>query len=58
MALVDENPVMAVREDLFNEIIYGLGILRDTFKQLDDKRLPGAEVALIYVKCMKEAEFS
>lgn len=47
------------REVVFNEVIYGLGVLRDTLRNtstIQNENWRGVEIALEYVKAMKDAE--
>jgi hypothetical protein len=44
------------REDVFNEVIYGLGVLMATERAVHSENWRGVEKALAYVKAMNEAE--
>ena len=48
----------AERESVFNEVIYGLGVLADAVEAADTDRrqVSGIVLALEYVKAMVEAE--
>lgn len=44
------------RENVFNEVIYGLGVLKETERSLRSEHWRGVEKALEYVKAMLAAE--
>jgi hypothetical protein len=44
------------REDVFNEVIYGLGVLLGTVQQMSLEHRSGVWMALEYVKAMQAAE--
>jgi hypothetical protein len=44
------------REDVFNEVIYGLGVLLSTTQQMSLEHRSGVWMSLEYVKAMKAAE--
>lgn len=45
------------REDVYNEVIYGLGVLLSTYQSMrSEEYAKGIEVALSYVTAMLEAE--
>jgi hypothetical protein len=46
----------SVREDVFNEVIYGLGILLGTTQQMSLEHRSGVWMSLEYVKAMQAAE--
>lgn len=49
-------PPPAMREDVFNEVIYGLGLLMRTFENTQYEDYKGVQLALEYVKAMVDAE--
>jgi hypothetical protein len=50
------QPVDIIREAVFNEVIYGLGVLHAASKAGDYPGVRGILFALDYVQAMKDAE--
>lgn len=50
------QPIDSIREDVFNEVIYGLGVLLRSCQMADYPNDKGISFALDYVKAMAEAE--
>lgn len=50
------QPIDTIREDVFNEVIYGLTVLHASCKMADYPSTKGIRFALDYVKAMKEME--
>lgn len=53
---VPQRSMTNVREELFNEVIYGLDVLYRSSKMADYPSARGILFALDYVKAMKEVE--